>query len=181
MLDLMAFDWGRWALAASVALCAAWLAALWRHRPDAGAAAVGASFLVTAFLAVAALMRNLLDAGFNGYSFGLLHAAPGWPALITAGGVLLHGAVAAFAILHREHRAAALIAGIAGLYLLICLAPTVLATLFTDPDVFEIRFGDDLTVPGNVAVVSVLALLTGYAAAAIWGAAALFAGRRASI
>jgi hypothetical protein len=123
-------------------------------------------------MTTAAPFRGLLDPNYVGYSFGLLHAARGWSVTLAAGSVLALGLAAAFLLL-RQGRGATIFAGAVGLYFLLCLAPPVLTTLFTDPTAFEIQFGEYLTVPGNIAVVPVLAVLTGYATAAIWGAAAL--------
>lgn len=157
-MDVSQINWAFVALGVSAVLLLVWLIVAFRAKAGAPAAFVGFVHLLVAGLHSAAPIRGYVDPSYEGYGFGLLHAAPGLPVTLMAGGVWLVALTGAFMALSKGRAAMALVALTSAAFAVIIGAPLALEAL-NDPGSSKVQLGEYLTIPGVAAIGLLLVVL----------------------
>jgi hypothetical protein len=153
---------GLTAFGAAVLLC---LVTTRQSRWTGAALAVAVVNLLVAALNMFAPFRALLDPHYVGYAFGFIQARAGIAVTFAAGSVFLATVACAYlALKSRSLLAVALVDSLLALNLGAGLALS--AARGSD---FKIQLGEYLTIPGALALLLLLAVLTGpLAASSLW-------------
>jgi hypothetical protein len=173
----MTMNWAVFALSVSAVLVAVWLWLVVRRRWRWTGLYASLGCLIAACFNSAAPVRGLVDPGYVGFQFGLVGSGKGVGVTLVAGAIFL--ATAASAMIAASRSAGPklwLVAATCAAMFVIIGVPT-LQQAFTDPSASSIQFGEYLTIPGIMAtMVAVLLLTLPFAVGAVW--AAIGAGNR---
>ena len=166
-------NWAVFGISVSAVLAAFWAWQLTKKRWDWAGLYASFGCLVGACLNAAAPVRGFTDPDYIGYRFGLVSSEKGIGVSLLAGGIfLVCGASALLAASRNRGRELWMVAATCAAMFAIIGVPT-LQQAFQDPASNSIQFGEYLTIPGVLAtLISLLLLTVPYAVGAVWAAKA---------
>ena len=170
-------NWAVFGILVSAILAAFWVWQLAKKRWDWAGLYASFGCLIGACLNAAAPVRGFVDPNYVGYRFGLIASEKGIGVTLLAGGIFLScGASALLSASRNRGRELWLAAATCAAMFVIIGVPT-LQQAFQDPAANSIQFGEYLTIPGVLAtLISLLLLTLPYAVGAVWGARAASRG-----
>ena len=166
-------NWAIFGISVSAILTAIWVWQLTRKRWSWAGLYASLGCLIAAGFHSAAPVRGIVDPDYPGYVFGLVHSGKGIGVTLLAGAIFLAcGASALLAASRKRGRELWFVAATCAAMFVIIGIPT-LQQAVQDPAANSIQFGEYLTIPGVLATLMILLLLTvPYAVGAIWAARA---------
>ena len=162
-------NWAVFGISMSAILTAVWVWQLMKKRWHWAGLYASFGCLIGACLNAAAPVRGFVDPDYIGYRFGLVASEKGIGVTLLAGGLFLICATSALLAASRDRgRALWLVAATcAGMFVIIGI-PTLQQSV-QDPAANSIQFGEYLTIPGILAtLISLLLLTLPYAVGAGW-------------
>ncbi len=162
-------NWAMFAFAVSGLLLAAWLWLAVKRRWSWAGLYASFGCLVAAAFNSAAPVRGLVDPAYVGYRFGLLEAERGVMVTLFAGAIFAGCAISALLAVSRTTGRALWIVAVTCAAMFVVNGVPTLQSALADPSANAIQFGEYLTIPGVVATLIDLVLLTlPFAVGAVW-------------
>ena len=169
-------NWAVFGISVSAVLTAAWLWLLAKKRWDWAGLYASLGCLIGACLNAAAPVRGFVDPDYIGYRFGMVASAKGVGVTLLAGGIFLACASSALLAASRVRGRELWLAAATCAAMFVIIGVPTLQQALQDPAANSIQFGEYLTIPGVLAtLISLLLLTVPFAVGAVWGARA--AGR----
>jgi len=168
-MDIETINWAYFAAGVFAFLFLIWFFRA-RHA-NAGfiAGVVSFAHLVIAGVNSAAPVQGYLDPAYSGYSFGLLHADPGLPVAMIAGGLWVVCVLSAFLALSHSKGAMVFVA-LSSVALAVILGVPLLQGVMTNPEGNHLQVGEYLSLPGPTATVLIaIAFVAPFLIGFLWG------------
>lgn len=166
-------NWALFGLSVSAVLVGIWLWLVAKRKWTWAGLYASFGCLIAACFNAAAPVRGIIDPNYVGFHFGMVGSEKGVGVTLVAGTLFLANAVSAMLAASRSAgRELWLVAATCAAMFVIIGVPT-LQQAVQDPAANSIEFGEYLTIPGLLATLIALLLLTlPFVAGAIWAAKA---------